>query len=141
MVCVVLGIPLNCAALMFLLYNLPKSGQSGIIWAMAIVFNYTPLSQSLIEFEIYNNLSKEESEEERHIICEIYSAVVGCPYALLLGTLNRYTALAHSQFYKNHIPKTRICWGLLFIFSIIIGINISTHDFKLNMIIRKNCSN
>jgi len=140
-VCVVLGIPLNGVALVFLLYNLPESGHSGLFGAMAILFNYTTLSQFLVELAIYNLSKEERGEEIKHLLCKIFSVVVGCPYALLLttltlGTLDRYTALAHPQFYRNHISKTRICLGLLFIFTIIIGININTLTIKFNSIIR-----
>lgn len=46
-------------------------------------------------------------------LSDIYSGVVGCPHALILttltmGTADRFTSMAHPQFYSNPITKSRI---------------------------------
>jgi len=124
--CVVFGIPLNLIALNFVRSkNRRFSGHSGMFWVTVIVFNIFSLIQSLIEWGIHL-LNHEGWDEQRNVFCQIYSVIVGCPYALILtiltlGTADRFTSMAHPQFYRNYVTKTRILWSILTIVFLIIG--------------------
>ena len=125
--CVVFGIPLNLAvALNFVRSNHRRlSGHSGMFWVTVIIFNILSLIQSLIELGIHL-LNHEGWNDQRNIFCQIYSVIVGCPYALILttltmGTADRYASMAHPQFYRNYITKTRVLWTIVTIFILIVG--------------------
>ena len=124
--CVVFGIPLNLVALNFVRSKHRRlSGHSGMFWVTVIIFNILSLIQSLIELGIHL-LNHEGWDEQRNFFCQTYSVIVGCPYALILttltmGTADRYVSMAHPQYYRNYITKTRILWTILTIFILIIG--------------------
>ena len=126
--CVVFGVPLNLVALNFVRSKHRRlSGHSGMFWVTVIIFNIFSLIQAFIELGIHL-LNHEGWDDQRNFFCQIYSVIVGCPYALILttltlGTADRYASMAHPQFYRNYITKSRFLWTISTIFILIVGKN------------------
>lgn len=129
MVCTSLGIPLNLLVLSVIVRSRQLWSPRNIFWLTVTFFNLLALVQSLMELTIY--YLNQGSDGSHVLLCQIYSVIVGCPYALLLtaltlATADRYSALAHPQFYQDYVTPSRIGWALGIVVVVITGKNAQT---------------
>lgn len=125
MLCTGFGIPLNVLILFVIIRSrsLNRSPRNAF-WLTVTSFNLLALVKSLMELAVY--YLHRRSDGSHVLLCQFYSVAAGCPYALLLTALtlasaDRYSAIAHPQFYQRHVSPTRIRRTLFVISTIIIG--------------------
>ncbi len=124
LLCIIFGIPLNGLVLVVIVRSRQLWSTRNIFWLTVTFFNLLALIQAVMELVMF--YSHQHGDPDGFLICKIYSVTVGCPYALLLTTLtlasaDRYSALAHPQFYQRYITKKRVTWTLLIIVLTILG--------------------
>ncbi len=122
--CITLGLPLNALVLVVIIRSRQLWSSRNIFWITVTFFNLLALVQAFMELAMY--YLHQNGDPDGFLTCKIYSLIVACPYALLLTTLtlataDRYSALAHPQFYQRHVTEKRVIWTLLIIALVLIG--------------------
>lgn len=129
--CVAIGIPLNLIVLSVIVRSRQLWSPRNIFWLAVTFFNLLALIQSVMELTIFYLYQRSDGSHE--MVCKAYSVMVGCPYALLLtaltlATADRYSALAHCQFYQNYVTPSRSILVLFTVVIVVVGKRISRNS-------------
>ena len=117
--CVVVGLPLNLLVIAVVCRSKQLWSSRNISWLAVTFFNLLALVQSIVElcmFQLYKR-----NDGSHLILCQIYSVLIGCPFALLLtgltlAAIERYLALAHRHFHEKY--ATSRVTSCIFVFTI-----------------------
>lgn len=106
------GIPLNLLVIAVVCRSKQLWYPRNITWLAVTFFNLLALVQSVVELGIFTLYKYNDGSHL--LLCQLYSIMVGCPFALLLtgltfGAVERYLAIAHRHFHEKHItPKVTL---------------------------------